>query len=254
MDNKTANNSEVFESHWEDADLQQTPASKRLVAKKFLDSSGLEFAKLSKGYRVLDAGCGNGVHAEILHGENVQLDYYGVDISSSAIKHCERKLANWGKFLQADISLLNFPDQYFDLVFCYGVLFYTENPEMTLRELKRVCKDDGVIGLWFMPASSGFGFKVFSNLRKVFSLMPLKVSVAILNLLVPLLFFIPTQSKINLGNASWSECLEVLKVNFIPVIKFQTMSEFEKMLSGSGLQIAAEFHASPITVWLKKLS
>jgi ubiquinone/menaquinone biosynthesis C-methylase UbiE len=97
--------------------------------------------------KVLDAGCGAG------HYMKEMIDYgfdaYGVDISKqmvevtkSNVKHDENIEAN---VLCSDCEFLPFPDNYFDIITCIGVLEYNSDEVGVLKELKRVIKDNGYI-------------------------------------------------------------------------------------------------------------
>ena len=91
------------------------------------------------GKRVLDAGCGMGRFAEIVHrygGEYVGLDYsFAIDAA----------YANVGQlpgvhFVQADIFHPPFEEGVFDLVTSLGVLHHTPAPRVAFASLSRLVK------------------------------------------------------------------------------------------------------------------
>jgi SAM-dependent methyltransferase len=95
-----------------------------------------------RGKRVLDAGCGMGRFAEIIHhygGEYVGLDYsFAVDAAHENVGH----LAGV-HLLQADIFRLPFADDTFDVVMSLGVLHHTPDPRRAFASLPRVLKAGG---------------------------------------------------------------------------------------------------------------
>ena len=92
-----------------------------------------EFAKLvSPGSKVLDAGCGFKPWQEFF-SDNTR--YIGVDYSSE-----------WSTpEALASVDHLPFADNYFDAIICSEVLEHTRYPENCINELKRVCKNGGLI-------------------------------------------------------------------------------------------------------------
>jgi len=103
--------------------------------------------KFTEGKKILDLGCGDGSDAEIFINE-YKLDTYGIDIYRN--KHIAeiKKL----KFRKGGIFKIPFPDSSFDYVFLHDVLHHIDEEYQSkashlegLREVKRVCKDDGTI-------------------------------------------------------------------------------------------------------------
>jgi SAM-dependent methyltransferase len=95
-----------------------------------------------RGKRVLDAGCGMGRFAEIVHqygGEYVGLDYsFAVDAAMRNVGHLPDV-----HLVQADIFQLPFADDVFDLVMSLGVLHHTPDPAKAFASLPRVLKPRG---------------------------------------------------------------------------------------------------------------
>ncbi len=94
--------------------------------------------------RVLDAGCGFGQWSIALAGLNRHvdaLDYNEGRVQVAQNIACTLKI-NTIKFRQADAHNLPYADNYFDAVFCYGVLAGVQL-EVALAEFKRVLKVGG---------------------------------------------------------------------------------------------------------------
>jgi SAM-dependent methyltransferase len=94
------------------------------------------------GKLVLDAGCGMGRFAEIVHhygGTYIGMDYsYAVDAAYRNAGHLPGV-----HFVQADIFAPPFDDGVFDLAMSLGVLHHTPDPRAAFGSLSRVVKDGG---------------------------------------------------------------------------------------------------------------
>jgi SAM-dependent methyltransferase len=131
------------------------------------NSAGYLLHRLQPGTRVLDVGCGPGsitldfaelVAPAIVTGiENVEtpLEVGRAAAASAGIGNVQ--------FLPGDVYALDFPDQSFDVVHAHQVLQHLSDPVAALREMKRVCKPEGVVAArdadyaamtWF-PATEG---------------------------------------------------------------------------------------------------
>jgi arsenite methyltransferase len=96
---------------------------------------------------ILDAGCGSGLSALLLFGEELNKNnYLGVDISDSVGVAEERfKEENIkGDFLQASILDLPIKDESVDMVFSEGVLHHTDSTENALIYLSTKLKKGGL--------------------------------------------------------------------------------------------------------------
>lgn len=107
-------------------------------------------SQLKPGMKVLDCGCGPGSItldlAELVFPGKV----IGIDIESRHIDwakqlQLDRKVQN-AKFLVADLNDLPFDNGTFDAAFAHGVVEYFKDPVHAFDEIRRVLKDDGVLG------------------------------------------------------------------------------------------------------------
>ncbi len=105
------------------------------------------------GKLVLDAGCGTGRFAEIVHqhgGEYVGMDYsFAIDAAYSNVGHLPGV-----HFVQADIFQPPFADDVFDLVMSLGVLHHTPAPRRAFASLPRVIKPGGQLTITVYDAGN----------------------------------------------------------------------------------------------------
>jgi ubiquinone/menaquinone biosynthesis C-methylase UbiE len=100
---------------------------------------------------ILDVGCGIGVgpaRAARMYGCRV----VGVDISKQMIEWSRRRAREEGvedriEFLVADVLALPFEAERFDATLCESVLAFVADKEQAIRELVRVTKPGGYVGL-----------------------------------------------------------------------------------------------------------
>jgi ubiquinone/menaquinone biosynthesis C-methylase UbiE len=120
---------EIEKNHW----LMKI---RRMIA---VDNLNKYFPKKSNGMKILDFGCGSGLFASELQEGGYKT--FGIDISEEAIKFGE---LNGIKNLSVlDSHKINFPDDYFDLVFSMDVLQHFENEPWAIKEIYRVLKPGG---------------------------------------------------------------------------------------------------------------
>ncbi len=108
-------------------------------------------AGMRPGMRVLDVGCGPGSITVGLAESLVDADVAGVDLRPEAVEQAralaaERGVANV-RFEVGSIYALPFPDGSFDAAFAHAVLMHLQEPVVALREVQRVLRPGGVVGL-----------------------------------------------------------------------------------------------------------
>ena len=115
---------------------------------------------VAEGDWLLDAGCGGGRHcfgaldrgAQIV---GLDLDREGLALARAGLADRRRTgLAATGGVLQGDVFALPFPDRRFDRVICSEVMEHVHDYAGAVRELTRVLRPGGTMGITIPTATS----------------------------------------------------------------------------------------------------
>lgn len=211
------NNREIFDNHWKNFISKDLSSQKKEVAKVFLKPIIDKINNSEKILRVLDFGCGNGVHAEVLHElVNTDFKYTGIDISKQAIDLCKSKYfdRNKFKFFCLDILSEEINDNY-DIIFSYGCIAYTKKPTVILSKLREKLKNNGILVSWIYTPNIFFIISLIS-LRLICKSFGNRFTNFIANTLVYFLKYLPVSSGVNLSNSSFDQCKETVMINISP--------------------------------------
>lgn len=118
--------------------------------------------KRCSGKKLLDYGCGNGLHS--IFPARWGGWVIGIDLSEKSLKLARRRVQKLGlaekiKFVKMDCEALEFPDNSFDIIWDGGT-FSSLDIKKALPELARVLKPDGfVLGIETLGHNPLFNFK-----------------------------------------------------------------------------------------------
>ena len=105
------------------------------------------FAKFAEGIgrRVLEVGLGSG--SDFIRWAQSGASLWGRDLTVASVRLVQERLMLEG--LEADVGLgdveeLEFPDDFFDIVYCYGVIHHTPDTHRAVAEIHRVLNSGGV--------------------------------------------------------------------------------------------------------------
>jgi SAM-dependent methyltransferase len=110
----------------------------------------LASAKVGKDTRFLDAGCGAGGACVLAAGLGAKVT--GLDASEALVNIARQRVPN-GEFRVGDIEELPYKNNSFDVCFSSQTLYFADNPNTAVHEMKRVTIPNGrvVIGIWGAP-------------------------------------------------------------------------------------------------------
>lgn len=113
------------------------------------NSAGYLLPRLRRGMAVLDVGCGPGTITIDLARVVAPGLVVGIDRSAEVIERAAAAddLAENVTFAVGDVYRLDAADRSFDVVHAHQVLQHLSDPVAALREMRRVCRADGVIAV-----------------------------------------------------------------------------------------------------------
>ena len=102
--------------------------------------------------KLLDVGCGPGVMAQEMLDKG--FDFWGVDAAPAMIDEARQRFTDHEQahFSVADATSLPYPDGFFDIVTCIGVLDHADNHNAAIKEMTRVLQPGGTLVISFPNA------------------------------------------------------------------------------------------------------
>jgi phosphatidylethanolamine/phosphatidyl-N-methylethanolamine N-methyltransferase len=129
--------------------------------------AAIEHLEIQPGSRILEVGVGTGLSLP-LYPRHCQI--VGIDICYSMLKRGHERirqhLLSHVELIRMDASSLQFEDNFFDAVVGSMVISVVPDPRKVLREMIRVCKEDGRIVLLNHFSN---GNKVISGVERMIS-------------------------------------------------------------------------------------
>lgn len=140
------------------------------LAESYYDQAIVTMLKLMEvetGAKVLDGGCGPGVHSVRVAKENYSV--VAIDISQKMLQEAKARVEASGmgdrvSFQQEDLTNLSFQDASFKYVFSWGVIIHIPDIEKALDQLARVVAPGGKLAL-YVTNKSAWDHKIESFAR-----------------------------------------------------------------------------------------
>lgn len=99
--------------------------------------------RLKPNLRLLEVGCGLGVDAEKF--VDCGASYTGIDLTEKAVATTKAKIGSKGAVYVMNAEEIDFPDNYFDMVYSWGVIHHALDQKKIYDEIYRVLKPRGQI-------------------------------------------------------------------------------------------------------------
>jgi ubiquinone/menaquinone biosynthesis C-methylase UbiE len=114
------------------------------------------------GARVLEIGCGMGLHTELMVRAGARVT--AVDLSPTSVAATRRRLelkGLSGEVMEADAEQLPFDDRSFDFVWSWGVIHHSSRTGRVVRGIARVLKRDGECRVMVYNRQSTWAMSIF---------------------------------------------------------------------------------------------
>lgn len=126
----------------------------------------LRFARVERGQRLLDVGCGTGVVT--LTAARLGANATGLDLTPELLAHARENATLMGllaRLDEGDVEALPFSDESFDVVVSQFGHMFAPRPELALSEMLRVLRRGGVLAFSTWPPDLFIG-RMFQLLAK----------------------------------------------------------------------------------------
>ena len=133
--------------------------------KLFVEPNILDFSQFEKyrGRQVLEVGCGIGTAA--INFARHGADYTGFELSEKSLEIAQRRFEVYGfagRFYQGNAETLDqhLPAGQFDLVYSWGVIHHSPNPEQIIKQIAKFVKPGGIFKLMLYATNSWKSFMI----------------------------------------------------------------------------------------------
>lgn len=174
----------LYGNLWEKFSLQDIIEEPKKLLEKRINSQTFSLTDL-KDQSVLDLGCGSGRFTVALNTYGCKtitgydMGEQGLDVGRNIVK--KHNLKNI-EFKKGDVLDLPYEDEYFDFVFCNGVLHHTKDFRKGLSELYRVLKTSGKAFL-YLYADGGLFWDFRKKAREITCKIPRDYAQQVLDIL-----------------------------------------------------------------------
>jgi ubiquinone/menaquinone biosynthesis C-methylase UbiE len=158
----------TIKNFWNNKPCNIGHSNKKFLSKEYFDeitkkryyveSHIPEFCEFSKykNKKILEIGCGIGTDAIMFAQEGCE--YYAIDLSDESLEITKQRFKIYdlsGYFYNINAeNMYIFENNFFDMIYSFGVIHHTENPEKILNEIYRILKPDGELKVMLYAKNS----------------------------------------------------------------------------------------------------
>ena len=135
------------------------PSQKWISSSQFEKTQFLSRCRLSGGGSILDVGCGSGFFLRAL--ESRKWERWGIETSPGASKAAEAVIGS-GHVFTGTLTGSSWEASKFDVVTFWSALEHTNEPQMNLREARRIIKTGGTL-IVQLPNAASFQAQLFGG-------------------------------------------------------------------------------------------
>jgi len=111
---------------------------------------------IQPGYHILEIGFGPGVSTQLAAEKASEGFVVGIDHSQTMVQAASQRNATTIRagrmeLKQGEVAALPYPDGSFDIAFSLHSIYFWPNPVNCLKEIKRVLKTEGRLGITILP-------------------------------------------------------------------------------------------------------
>lgn len=116
-------------------------------------SRAIESLNINNNERILEIGPGNAAHVWKVLEKASGVNYQGIDISETMIAEAEKLNEGVANvfFRLTDGKSIPFEEERFDKIFTTNTIYFWEDPDGYIQEIKRVLKPEGLLSIGFIP-------------------------------------------------------------------------------------------------------
>lgn len=111
---------------------------------------------IQPGHRIIEIGFGPGVSTQMAsekasHGFVAGIDHSKTMVQAASNRNTSAIRSGRMELKQGEVSSLPYPNESFDIAFSLHSIYFWANPVKCLKELKRVLKPGGLLGITIQP-------------------------------------------------------------------------------------------------------
>lgn len=117
----------------------------------------LDQINIYNGEKILEIGFGNGKTIPKIFAKNPKINFYGVDFSEIMCNQAIAYNQEFQNFIQISCQNaidMSFDNDFFDTIITLNTVYFWENIETQIAELKRVLRKGGSLVIGYRPKSS----------------------------------------------------------------------------------------------------